>query len=316
MESTSETGNVLTKEGLDALWDLHDIAMAVEVCVCVCVCFRSRHHQSRLVASSLLLLLLQLPLLNCCFFNRPRRATHRVVNLQMPCNPGGASNFENRPHLPPIKQKMCTVAYTFVARKYACICQGLCESVQGLPSLGTSGSSQHALSVVRPGPPRPVTFPQFYVRHFASNSHSFPPQPATVTLPCAPFRSRGVRRTPTCAPGSWTARASCPSAESHDSGATTARSTRCVRGSVRIGLIAVCGCSLVCPCCRDVHSRSRHSHRLVSAAADVFFFAKFAPCYCLEAACVKSLLWGQNLRCSRDICLFRLDTAHPLISSF
>ena len=31
MESPSEGGNLVTKEGMDALWDLHDIAMAIEV---------------------------------------------------------------------------------------------------------------------------------------------------------------------------------------------------------------------------------------------------------------------------------------------
>lgn len=31
LESPSETGNVLTKESFDALWDLHDIVMAIEV---------------------------------------------------------------------------------------------------------------------------------------------------------------------------------------------------------------------------------------------------------------------------------------------
>ena len=31
LESPSETDNVLTKESLDALWDLHDIVLAVDV---------------------------------------------------------------------------------------------------------------------------------------------------------------------------------------------------------------------------------------------------------------------------------------------
>ena len=31
LESPSEGGNLVTKEGMDALWDLHDIAMAIEV---------------------------------------------------------------------------------------------------------------------------------------------------------------------------------------------------------------------------------------------------------------------------------------------